>query len=445
MIDLSELVRPDEGLIDRRIFFDDDIYQQELEQIFARCWLYLCHESQIPKPGDFFSTTMGEDPVLVIRQKDGTIAALLNSCRHRGMKVCRADFGNTKGFTCTYHGWAYAPDGALVSIPNAEDGYHNELDKSRWGLPHVAQIDTYHGMVFATWSSDTPPLLDYLGDYRWYLDASFDRHPDGSEVIGGVHKWVFKGNWKFAAEQFASDNYHAPFSHASAFMALLSHLDPEKMAAMAGAVQATPGVQFSSRLGHGTGVIFEDIRTMPLAAEVLAPALREYYDREMPALIEHLGENRGRISGGHSTLFPNFSFLPTNTIRVWHPRGPDAMEVYAWVLVDKAMTPEEKDAQRVATIRTFSPSGMLEQDDAENWGEIQKNLRGVVQKRYDFNYQMGLGHDVDDPRCPDGDLGHIMGEKAARAFYRRYAQLMSSETWPPEPPTPDERPMTASS
>ncbi len=137
---ISSLVRADEGLIDRRIFSDQDIYQQELERIFARCWLFLCHESQIPQPGDFFATTMGEDPILVVRQKDGSVGAYLNSCRHRGMKVCRADFGNTKGFTCTYHGWAYGIDGALVSVPNLEDGYYNELDVAQWGLVPVTQV-----------------------------------------------------------------------------------------------------------------------------------------------------------------------------------------------------------------------------------------------------------------------------------------------------------------
>ncbi len=157
---------------------------------------------------------MGEDPILVVRQKDGSVGAYLNSCRHRGMKVCRADFGNTKGFTCTYHGWSYGIDGALVSVPNLEDGYYNELDTEQWGLVPVTQVDSYKGLVFATWDSTTPPLLEYIGDFRFYLDAMFDRDEAGTEVIGGVHKWMFKGNWKFAAEQFCSDMYHAPISHA---------------------------------------------------------------------------------------------------------------------------------------------------------------------------------------------------------------------------------------
>jgi phenylpropionate dioxygenase-like ring-hydroxylating dioxygenase large terminal subunit len=136
--DTGELVNIDRGLISRRIFNDPDIYQQELQTIFARCWLFLCHDSQIPRPGDFFTTTMGEDPVLVVRDGAGTVRAFLNVCRHRGNRLCRAGNGNAASFICAYHGWTYANDGCLTGVPNLREAYHGELDREQWGLVPVA-------------------------------------------------------------------------------------------------------------------------------------------------------------------------------------------------------------------------------------------------------------------------------------------------------------------
>jgi 3-phenylpropionate/trans-cinnamate dioxygenase alpha subunit len=179
MVDIAELVDSDHGLISRRIFIEQEIYEEELRQIFARCWLFLCHDSQIPLPGDFMTTYMGEDPVLVTRDTGGKVRAFLNVCRHRGNRLCRADNGNAASFTCAYHGWTYGNDGRLTGVPYLKEAYHNELDRARWGLVPVAQLEDYKGLWFATFDPEAPPLREYLGEMAWYLDAFIDRREGG--------------------------------------------------------------------------------------------------------------------------------------------------------------------------------------------------------------------------------------------------------------------------
>ena len=131
-IDYGQYVDMAGGVIDRVIFSDPEIYERELEQIFARAWNFMCHESQIPKPGDFFCNFIGEESVIATRDRTGKLQVFLNTCRHRGNAVCRADSGHASAFMCTYHGWTYGLDGKLKGVPGYRDFYHAELDKDQW-------------------------------------------------------------------------------------------------------------------------------------------------------------------------------------------------------------------------------------------------------------------------------------------------------------------------
>ena len=149
------------GQLDQLIFSDSDIYQEELEKIFGRAWLMIGHESLVPKPNDFFRTFIGEDPVILTRDAKGKLHAFLNMCRHRGNRILRADIGNAKNFMCSYHGWTYSNEGDLEYVPGLEEVYYGALDQTCIKLVE-ARLDTYAGIVFATWDKDAPSLEEYL-------------------------------------------------------------------------------------------------------------------------------------------------------------------------------------------------------------------------------------------------------------------------------------------
>ncbi|EIV48600.1 biphenyl 2,3-dioxygenase [Mycobacteroides abscessus 4S-0116-R] len=360
---------------------------------------------------------MGEDPVIVSMDKNRRIRAFLNSCRHRGARVCRADYGVTRGFTCTYHGWAYDLEGKLISVPN-EEGYPDSFSTDDWGLVEVPHVDSYHGLIFGTWNPAPVGLRESLGDMAWYMDAMLDHDSEGTVVVGGVHKWVLDGNWKLAAEQFATDWYHVNMSHASALMVMA----PQGKAPKDEIVHRT-GRQYVDPNGHGAG--------FPVHPKNRFDARVVHQWTDYGALRERLGEARvqGPLTNGHATVFPNLSYLPVNgSVRIWHPKGPDKMEVWAWTIVDRSMPEEVRDAQRLYNLRTFGPTGIFEQDDGENWSEVQSISRGFVTNSVALNYQMGLDSEREDGRHP-GLTSELYSDAAGRSFYARWRDLMNTKAW----------------
>ena len=435
----GKLVDVDHGLISREVFVSGDIYQQEQEQVFARAWLFIGHEAQIPKPGDYFVSSMGEESVILCRDREGEVHAFLNSCMHRGMKVCRYDEGNTPVFTCPYHGWSFATDGKLVGVPYFKDAYHQELDKSKWGLIEVPQMYNYKGGIWATWDKSAPPFLDYIGGFKLYLDLlmdSWDGSDSGTEVFGGVEKWLVPSNWKFPAENFIGDRYHN-ISHRSVDMVGIGPSGTGRRDTNERAGSRLLDVSFPER-GHGTVMALRPAdAAIPNAYQDL-PILAEYF-RHCEEEKKRKDAQLWRLLGGPGTVFPNMSYLPRQprSIAVWHPRGVNQTEVWRWFLVDTKAPQEVKDYLRHYYIRYSGPGGLTEQDDMENWNYAHSASSGVIARRYAYNYEMGLGYGT--PNYENDGLklpGLILdsteakaAEQNQRGFYRRWAEFMDAEDW----------------
>jgi phenylpropionate dioxygenase-like ring-hydroxylating dioxygenase large terminal subunit len=421
------MVDSDKGLVDRRIFYDPDIYQLELEQIFARSWLFMCHESQIPNPGDFFLSNMGEDRVIIVRNNEGGVSVLVNSCRHRGNAVCRADEGHATSFMCTYHGWTYDLKGALVGVPGFKEVYHEELDRENWGLIKAAQVESYKGLIFANMDAAAVSLDEWLGDGgKLGLDIFCDRYHE-MKAFPGIIKFQMKCNWKFPSDN-SPDQYHGGFTHASAVIA--GHntgSDPGRLRNRRGfgGIQPNPGITVIEEYGHGFNSVYLPDNWDEVVGEKPLDQWVKY--QEQPTK-EGKQTRLGRIN---MNVFPNL-FVATSgsnlALRV--PKGPTSTEIWIWSCYDGKSPDDLRNMQRQRSESHFGPSGLFEQEDGENWDQSTAGTRGTVSSRYPLNYSMAIKKG--EVLHQEGTAPRVethMNEHAQLWTYRTWADFMAAESW----------------
>ncbi len=412
------------GKLDRRIFSDNEIYQEELENIFGRAWLMIGHESLVPKVNDYFQTYMGEDPVILTRDNKGKLHAFMNMCRHRGNRLVRADVGNAKNFMCSYHGWTYSNEGDLEYVPGEEEAYYGALDRDRFHLVE-ARLDTYAGIVFATWDSGAPSLEEYLGDARWALDVSFNRLDCGTEAIGPV-KWIEPINWKTAVDN-CSDNYHVPTTHLSAILAMGRHL---------GIPRLTHEQQFESPNkhlfinGHSMTLRFlerpDQARQTHGVTQENRALFDEYYKATLPEAERRLGKVRaGQLHLGNHSIFPNGVL----GFRLAHPRGPLETEFWHFVVLEKDMPADLKRALRMGAGNFNGVAGLFEQDDMDNWRGVTRSTLTPMARKYTQDLSMGIGQAGPDPDFPGTVAERYTSENNQRNFYRRWEEFMNARDW----------------
>jgi len=418
-IDYSALVKHDR--VHASLYTDPEIFEDELEKIFSRGWVFVGHTGEIPHPGDFRLKRIGRQPVIMVRDQQGEVRLLLNRCRHRAATVCQVECGNTPTFRCAYHGWTYRNNGELAGVPY-QDAYDSSFRKEDLGLTRVPRMGIYRGFVFGSLSPAGITLDDHLGKAKEQIDLFVDLSPEGEiEAHAGTHKFDFPANWKLQLEN-AMDGYHPNFSHET-YIDMLQRQ-----------IGVRPDVFNGNSLGQsrdlGNGHVMLDYRqyNREFSARVRAilpttpggdeyrQQMNERYGKERAAEILNAG-------GTHALIFPNLILIGVQ-IRVPHPVSVDHTDVCLYPTTLKGV-PVEVNASRLRGHESFfGPSGMGQPDDVEMFARVQDGLRAELDPWLIIS--RGLNR---ERRDSDGTMvGQMTDELTLRGIWSQWKKVMSQES-----------------
>ena len=423
--ELQSLIHRDR--VHRSIYLDPEIFELEMRRIFGQAWVYVGHDSLVPKPGDFITTRIGSQPVVMSRHTDGKVYVVYNSCGHRGAIVCNDEKGNAELFRCCYHGWTFKTNGDLdaVAMPR---GYGKNFDLSdpSLGMGRVPRMAIYRGFVFASLAPTGPSLEDYLGHARDSIDELVDRAPDGEiDLGGGVHKYMFRGNWKLQLENVV-DMYHVPFSHESSVSRSGRQFGrrPGEEKASAISDRGTAAAQWEERVawgarrnGHGYN------GNQAFAAEIPDNPIFNAY---VAALEARHGRERAReilTPKRHNTAFyPNMTLQALNMhVRVIVPVAVDRTEIYVYPVQLKG-APQEMNEGFVRHLNiTHSAASLIQTDDLECFRRCQTGLEAQGSEWVWF----ARGIETDRADDKGGYVNHGTVEVQQRAQYAAWLHLMS--------------------
>jgi phenylpropionate dioxygenase-like ring-hydroxylating dioxygenase large terminal subunit len=410
--DWSKLIQPE--LVHGSIYTDPDIYKEELRKIWQRTWVYVGHVSEVPNPHDFIMKSIGPDPVLMTRDKDGNINLLHNRCPHRGNQVCEKHRGNSRTFTCNYHGWTFASDGSLRGYP-FPSGYKDDKRKEL-GLGKVARVGIYKGFVFGSMSHEGPSLEEHLGGAKQAIDALCRNSPEGEiEVTAGFLQHKVMANWKFVMEN-ETDGYHPAFTHASIFDVADSQI---------GSLYGDTSTAVTRYFGNGHSEV--DLRPefrqrdVPLSwFGTTAEKLPDYVEKMNAAY----GERQAReimIDGTpHIMIFPNLFIAEIQMFSI-QPLSVNETVQHVTALQFKG-APDFNRRMRQQTMGSVGPAGFLLADDAEMY---ERSHRGVQEKNPEWVY-LGRGTHRERTDEQGYKVGHATDDLCSRGMWQHYRALMEA-------------------
>jgi len=382
--DLRSMVEPDR--VHRGVYSDPAIFDLEMERIFERVWIYCGHESQVKKPGDYYTVQVGRQPMIMVRGNDGRVNVLYNRCPHRGAMLCGDRHGSAgEFFRCSYHSWTFHPDGKLRTIPMMESGYEGtrwNRDNPDCNVKKAARVESYRGFVFASLADDGPTLLEFLGPAKIAFDDICDRAPEGEvEVVPTCFRVIQNSNWKIFLEN-QLDALHPSVTHQSTGRAAREvELDIEKrtghaplayhMLSAFATVTIDKWDNFQTlNYPHGHCILTGYMGLRPQDPDTLE------YER---TLVAAYGEARKEAilstNIHHVLLYPGLSVQsPLQQLRAVRPLGVDRTLTEIWHFRLKG-APEPIYRRALAYYNLVnSPSTMINADDLENFWKCQQGL-----------------------------------------------------------------------
>lgn len=414
--DYAALVREDR--VHNSLYRDPAIFEEEMARIYRNTWVWVAHESDLPGKNTFKTSWVGREPVIVTRDRDAKLHVLLNRCRHRAASICERGKGKASVFVCPYHGWSYDPDGRLRKVPH-EFGYQEDFDKSEFPLVSL-RVETYNGMIFATFRDDIEPLDTFLGPARKWIDLFMKQGAGFGVKTLGEHRFRFPGNWKIQLEN-TTDAYHFPIVHKT----FLDSLDEDTENVFD--VLGQGGWVEDLGNGHSVMVMIPDLidleenldAPIPERFAELAQELRDegHDDATVRRVVRAVGG-----SGFNLNLFPNVA-CSMAFFRVLRPVAVDETEIMH-VAIGMEGGPAAGNRTRLRLHEHFQgPMGFGTPDDAEGWERVQ---RGAAAGQ-DLWILLNRGTEAPAGRPEPGHkAGDVSAETGMRAAYQMWKRMMAA-------------------
>jgi len=401
--------RPDGSRIPYKVYSSQELYDLEQERIFrGPVWSFVALEAEIPNPGDFKSTFVGDTPVVVTRSDDGSLSTWVNRCAHRGAMVCRVARGNARSHICAYHQWSYDTRGKLRGVPfrngvKGSPGMPADFDPAEHGLQQL-HADSYHGLIFATFSDRAPSLYDYLGpQMRPGLDRIFHK----PIVYLGCVRQYSRSNWKLYNEN-VRDSYHASLLHA-----FFSTFNVVRAGTRREAICSDDGLHSWSMIYHT-----EDASGGAAYRDSKISSFKEGLRLEDLSTLANVKEFDQLVNNHIQIIFPQLvatQILNSLAVRQILPKGPTNFELIFYFFGYTDDTPEMR-MHRIKQANLVGPAGLISMEDTLATELVQF----ATASSGDALSIADMGRDAPD----DQQIGSGIAEGRIRSFWRGYQELM---------------------